>query len=103
MKYRIWNKVAKEYMIKRHYINQNGKVVIEDKGGMAITINQKNYIVELSTERLDMSGKEIYQGDKIKYNTIEFDGLCFSVSGDRPLDMYDSRLLEVVGTIHDEE
>ena len=108
MKYRIWhNKQKKYFKDERYGVNQNGEFIF---CGLRLE-EQSNFTVELSTGILDNNGKEIYEGDIV--NTYEqgkqqvyfSNGMFHIIKWYTliPLNALDLELIEVIGTIHDEE
>jgi hypothetical protein len=116
MKYMIFDKINKKYLPKntRYYVSQDGDVIIEDRGGFATTINQDNYIVELSTGLLDKNGvtycendivsldncKAIIKWDKqyvmFYFDVIDENDWCVDWNFQDDLDRF-----EIIGNIHD--
>ena len=67
MKYRIWNKDS-GYFIKdsdtnKHYLSQNGDIIIVDEMGDIYKTDKKNYIINEYTGLKGSEGYEIYEDD----------------------------------------
>ena len=67
MKYRIWNKNS-GYFIKdsdtnKHYLSQNGDIIIVDEMGDIYKTDKKNYIINEYTGLKGSEGYEIYEDD----------------------------------------
>ena len=65
MKYRIYDKVKKEYCDERYYINQRG--LINHKLTDQEDFLCENYIIEQSTGLKDVNGKEICRNEDVTF------------------------------------
>ena len=83
MKYRIWNKNS-GYFIKvsdtnKHYLSQNGDIIIVDEMGDIYETDKKNYIINEYTRCKDSEGYKIYEKDIVwneydeEYQVVIFD------------------------------
>lgn len=67
-KYRLWCKSGNEWEKESYWIGMNG-CVMTLRGGRPCPLNSETHILQRSTERYDMSGKEIFEGDIIESHT----------------------------------
>ena len=83
MKYRIWNKDS-GYFIKdsdtnKHYLSQNGDIIIIDETGFIYETDKENYIINKYTGLKGSEGYEIYEDDIVwneydeEYQVVIFD------------------------------
>lgn len=72
MKYRIWNKDS-GYFIKdsdtnKHYLSQNGDIIIVDEMGDIYKTDKENYIINKYTGLKGSKGYEIFEDDIVGTN-----------------------------------
>ena len=101
MKYRIWNKDS-GYFIKdsdtnKHYLSQNGDIIIVDEMGDIYETDKKNYIINEYTRCKDSEGYEIYEDDIVwnewdeEYQVVIYDEGEYKLMGEsHKQNLYDS-------------
>ena len=67
MKYRLWCKDKNEWEKDSWVILPNGNLMWVEYGNLVGGVYMKNHILVRSTEFKDIEGKEIYEGDIIRY------------------------------------
>lgn len=67
-KYRLWCKSGSEWEKGNGWIGMNG-CVMTLRGGCPCPLNSETHILQRSTEKHDISGKEIFEGDIIEGHT----------------------------------
>ena len=67
MKYRLWCKDKNEWEKDSWVILPNGDLMWVEYGNLVGGVYMKNHILVRSTEFKDIEGKEIYEGDIIRY------------------------------------
>ncbi len=111
-KFRMWDKNS-GYFIKvsdtnKHYLSQNGDIIIIDEMGFIYETDKENYIINKYTGLKDSEGYEIYEGDIVKdvsdgiIGQIEYSDGGFVVIYDdiaEKLNTDESAYLEVIGNI----
>ena len=93
MKYRLWCKDKNEWEKDSWVILPNGNLMWVEYGNLVGGVYMKNHILVRSTEFKDIEGKEIYEGDIIRYwdnfderyklAIIKFDKGSFIMTNDR--------------------
>ena len=67
MRYRLWCKDKNEWEKDSWVILPNGNLMWVEYGNLVGGVYMKNHILVRSTEFKDIEGKEIYEGDIIRY------------------------------------
>ena len=93
MRYRLWCKDRNEWEKDDWVILPNGNLMWVEYGNLVGGVYMKNHILVRSTEFKDIEGKEIYEGDIIRYwdnfderyksAIIKFDKGSFIMTNDR--------------------
>ena len=93
MKYRLWCKDKNEWEKDSWVILPNGNLMWVEYGNLVGGVYMKNHILVKSTGFKDIEGKEIYEGDIIRYwdnfderyklAIIKFDKGSFIMTNDR--------------------
>ena len=93
MRYRLWCKDKNEWEKDSWVILPNGNLMWVEYGNLVGGVYMKNHILVRSTEFKDIDGKEIYEGDIIRYwdnfderyklAIIKFDKGSFIMTNDR--------------------
>ena len=93
MRYRLWCKDKNEWEKDSWVILPNGNLMWVEYGNLVGGVYMKNHILVRSTEFKDIEGKEIYEGDIIRYwdnfderykfTVIKFDKGSFIMTNDR--------------------
>ena len=93
MKYRLWCKDKNEWEKDDWVILPNGNLMWVEYGNLVGGVYMKNHVLVKSTEFKDIEGKEIYEGDIIRYwdnfderyklAIIKFDKGSFIMTNDR--------------------
>ena len=92
MKYRIWNKDS-GYFIKvsdtnKHYLSQNGDIIIIDEMGFIYETDKENYIINKYTGLKDSEGYEIHEDDIVwneydeEYQVVIYDEGEYKLMGE---------------------
>ena len=93
MKYKLWCKNKNEWEKDNWVILPNGDLMWVEYGNLVGGVYMKNHVLVRSTEFKDIEGKEIYEGDIIRYwdnfderyklGIIKFDKGSFIMTNDR--------------------
>lgn len=113
MKYRIWNKDS-GYFIKvsdtnKHYLSQNGDIIIVDEMGDIYETDKKNYIINEYTRCKDSEGYEIYEKDIVwneydeEYQVVIYDEGEYKLIGESHIQNLFNNLdyIDVRGNIYE--
>jgi len=123
-KFRVWDNEDQKYFNKTSvsavFMDSNGYLYMMDDG---LLFRQESLIPEFSTGLHDADGKEIWEGDRVKYGdytgvarighyTIRGSGPCpdlklvgvyYDFGDSYPWILGADYTIEVIGTIHDEQ
>ena len=115
MKYKLWCKDKNEWEKDNWVILPNGDLMWVEYGNLVRGVYMKNHILVRSAEIKDIKGKEIYEGDIIKYwdsfyddyklAVVDFYKSTFIIKNHRiewhigQMDEFDE--MEVVGNIYE--
>ena len=114
MKYRIWDKNS-GYFIKvsdtnKHYLSQNGDIIIVDEMGDIYETDKKNYIINEYTRCKDSEGYEIYEKDIVwneydeEYQVVIFDEGEYKLKGETSVqNLWESLdYIDIRGNVYEE-
>ena len=113
MKYRIWNKDS-GYFIKvsdtnKHYLSQNGHIIIVDEMGDIYETDKKNYIINEYTRCKDSEDYKIYEKDIVwneydeEYQVVIYDEGEYKLIGESHIQNLFNNLdyIDVRGNIYE--
>ncbi len=95
MKFRVWDKVAKEYLLTSAITSEGDLMLLGQAYGKWREVNPEirdNYIIEYWTGKQDRNGIDIYDGD---IHTSCYDNCCESIVIDGDFFCYDIETKEV--------
>ena len=115
MKYKLWCKDKNEWEKDSWVILPNGNLMWVEYGNLVGGVYMKNHVLVKSTEFKDIEGKEIYEGDIIRYwdnfderyelAIIKFDKGSFIMANDRinwNIGLtYENDEIKIVGNIYE--
>lgn len=113
MKFRIWNENS-GYFIKdsdtdKHYLSQNGDIIIIDEMGFIYETDKENYIINKYTRCKDSEGYEIYGKDIVwneydkEYQVVIFDEGEYKLMGEKHIQSLYNNLdyIDIRGNIYE--
>ena len=113
MKYRIWDKNS-GYFIKdtdtnKHYLSQNGDIIIIDEMGDIYETDKENYIINKYTGLKGSEGYEIYEDDIVwnewdeEYQVVIYDEGEYKLMGERHIqNLYDELdYIDIRGNVYE--
>ena len=113
MKYRIWNKDS-GYFIKdsdtnKHYLSQNGDIIIVDEMGDIYETDKENYIINKHIGLKESQGYEIYEDDIVwnewdeEYQVVIYDEGEYKLMGERHIqNLYDELdYIDIRGNVYE--
>ena len=113
IKFRIWNKDS-GYFIKvsdtdKHYLSQNGDIIIIDEMGFIYETDKENYIINEYTGCKDSEGYEIYGKDIVwneydeEYQVVIFDEGEYKLMGEKHIQSLYNNLdyIDIRGNVYE--
>ena len=113
MKFRIWNENS-GYFIKdsdtdKHYLSQNGDIIIIDEMGFIYETDKENYIINEYTGLKDSEDYEIYEDDIVcnewdeEYQVVIFDEAEYKLIGESHIQSLYNNLdyIDIQGNIYE--
>ena len=113
MKFRIWNENS-GYFIKdsdtdKHYLSQNGDIIIIDEMGFIYETDKENYIINEYTGLKDSEDYEIYEDDIVwkewdeEYQVVIFDEADYKLIGESHIQSLYNNLdyIDIQGNIYE--
>ena len=114
IKFRIWNKDS-GYFIKvsdtdKHYLSQNGDIIIIDEMGFIYETDKENYIINEYTGCKDSEGYEIYGKDIVwneydeEYQVVIYDEGEYKLKGETSVqNLWESLdYIDIRGNVYEE-
>ena len=111
-KYRAWDKEKKKYVFGIEYFDLYAPLEYEDLS-FSDFLNDENFDVEQYIELQDITGKEVYEGDKFKiihtmyivcFNEgkfyLEIEDI-YNIGHAKILDIVNCKDFEIIGNIHE--